>query len=162
MSRRRTWRSSSKPCSEVAPRKMVASKVPLCNNLHNMLSNMVSAEQSKKEGSAAGSMGKSRVMVRRWKRWCSLSRCTRAACWDVAWCGGKPCCCKCDLLLQQRIAPQQARNAAGSARAARRGVEQAARRLVYVREAAAHCGCRSRRCGRVCADGWTRLHRAKK
>ena len=84
MSRRRTRRSSSKPCSEVAPRKMVASKVPLCSNLHSMLSNMVSVEQSKKEGSAAGSMGKSRAMVRRWKRWCSLSRCACVACWDVA------------------------------------------------------------------------------
>ena len=79
MSRRRTWRSISKPCSEVAPRKMVASKVPLCSNLHNMLSNMVSVEQSKKQSIAAGSIGKRRVAIRGWKRWCLLGECACAA-----------------------------------------------------------------------------------
>ena len=105
MSRRRTWRSSSKPCSEVAPRKMVASKVPLCSNPHNMLSNMVSVEQSKKEGSAGRSIGKRRAANRGRKQWCLLGECACAARWCVVWCNGKQCCSNCDLLLQQRIAP---------------------------------------------------------
>jgi len=84
---------------------MVHSKVPLCSKLHKMLSNMVSVEQSKKQSIAAGSIGKRRVAIRGWKRWCLLGECACAARWCVVWCNGKQCCSNCDLLLQQRIAP---------------------------------------------------------
>ena len=141
---------------EVAPRKMVSSKVPLCSKLHNTVSTMVSVELSKRQSIAGRSIGKRRAANRGRKRWCLLGECARAARWCVVWCNGKQCCSSCDLLLQQRIAPQQARNAAGSARAARRGVEQAAHRPMCAREAAARFGARVRPCGCVCGE-WTRF-----
>ena len=54
------------------PRKMVRSKVPLRSKLHNMVSNMVIVEQSKKQSIAARSNGKRGVATCGRKRWCSL------------------------------------------------------------------------------------------
>ena len=71
--------SCSESCAEVVSRRMVHSKVPLCSKLHKMLSNMVSVEQSKKQSIAAGSIGKRRVAIRGWKRWCLLGECACAA-----------------------------------------------------------------------------------
>ena len=158
--------SRSKSCAEVMPREMVCSKVPLRSKLHNMVSNMVIVEQSKRQSIAARSIGKRGVATCGRKRWCLLGERACAACWCDVWCNGKQCCSNGDLLLQQRFAPHQARNVAGGARAARRGVEQAALRMVCVREAAACGGCVAPGAVCVCASSVRRvervLHRAKK
>ena len=127
---------------------------------------MVIVEQSKRQSIAARSIGKRGVATCGRKRWCLLGERACAACWCDVWCNGKQCCSNGDLLLQQRFAPHQARNVAGGARAARRGVEQAALRMVCVREAAACGGCVAPGAVCVCASSVRRvervLHRAKK
>ena len=60
------------------------------------------------------------------------------------------CCCNSALHRSKQG------NAAGSARTARRGVEQTAHRPMCVREAAARFGARVRPCGCVCGE-WTRF-----
>ena len=61
--------SRSKSCAEVMPREMVCSKVPLRSKLHNMVSNMVIVEQSKRQSIAARSIGERGVAA------CGQKRC---------------------------------------------------------------------------------------
>ena len=68
-------------CAEVMPRKMVRSKVPLRSKLHNMVSNMVIDEQSKRQSIAARGIGKRGVATCGRKRWCLLGERARAARW---------------------------------------------------------------------------------